>query len=68
MVKRKAQAKQSASDEPEITAGETIIDAEIETAKSGPRFSRSEIMSGSALGLSVVAIAFALWPVFTAKL
>ena len=46
MVKRKAQAKQSASDEPKITAGETIIDAEMETAKSGQRFSRSEIMSG----------------------
>ena len=30
MVKRKAQAKQSASDEPKITAGETIIDAELE--------------------------------------
>ncbi len=68
MVKRKAQAKQSASDEPEITAGETIIDAELETAKSGQRFSRSEIMSGAALGLSVGAIALALWPVFTAKL
>ena len=68
MVKRKAQAKQSASDEPEITAGETIIDAELETAKSGQRFSRSEIMSGVALGLSVGAIALAVWPVFTAKL
>ena len=68
MVDRKAQAKQSTSDEPEITPGETIIDAELETAKSGQRFSRSEIIMVAALGLSLAAIALALWPVFTARL
>jgi len=68
MVKRKVQAKQFTSDEPEITAGETIIDAKLETANSVQPFSRSEIMSGAGLGLSVAAIALALWPVFTAKL
>ena len=68
MVKRKTHSRQSASDEPEITASETIIDGDAGSTKSGQRFGRSEVMSAAALGLSVGAIALALWPVFTANL
>jgi hypothetical protein len=73
MVKRKSQTKtksdQNQQADEGLSAAETIIDAQMEAGSLiFGKFSRAEIISGSAALLSLIAVGLALWPVLTTKL